>query len=127
MTELELLNKYPKIFKEYHDKEQYNSQNSCMVWGLEVPESWLPIIDALCDCLQNYTYIGSGFNKYPQVVATQVKEKFGELRFYYNIEWSELESPSYEAMTRIDNHIQGKIDMAECLINSLKKYTISEI
>lgn len=45
---------------------------------LEVGEGWYPLIDKLCNYLQFHT----DHNKDPQVVAVQVKEKFGDLRFY---------------------------------------------
>lgn len=46
-------------------------------WGFECGDGWYDLIDALCAALQNATSNGA-----PQVVATQVKEKFGALRFY---------------------------------------------
>ncbi|MGF6636517.1 hypothetical protein OKW39_003668 [Paraburkholderia sp. MM6662-R1] len=46
-------------------------------WGFECGDGWYDLIDALCAALQNATANGA-----PQVVATQVKEKFGTLRFY---------------------------------------------
>ncbi|MGF6289652.1 hypothetical protein [Paraburkholderia youngii] len=46
-------------------------------WGFECGDGWFDLIDALCATLQNATANGA-----PQVVATQVKEKFGTLRFY---------------------------------------------
>ncbi|NVH73679.1 hypothetical protein FSB08_14155 [Paraburkholderia sp. JPY432] len=48
-------------------------------WGFECGDGWFDLIDALCATLQNATANGA-----PQVVATQVKEKFGVLRFYAN-------------------------------------------
>ncbi|MEX3897837.1 hypothetical protein [Paraburkholderia sp. BR10954] len=48
-------------------------------WGFECADGWFDLIDVLCATLQNATANGA-----PQVVATQVKEKFGVLRFYAN-------------------------------------------
>jgi len=40
MTEQEIFAKYPEIFKE----KDLPMEQTCMCWGLEVPDSWLPIL-----------------------------------------------------------------------------------
>ncbi|WP_233808915.1 hypothetical protein [Paraburkholderia sp. HP33-1] len=45
-------------------------------WGFECGDGWYDLIDALCAMLQYATKNGA-----PQVVARQMKEKFGGLRF----------------------------------------------
>lgn len=77
--EEKLFNKYPKIFA---DKDKPMTETA-MCWGIECGDGWYWIIDNLCECIQNYIDNNSHLN-IPQVVASQVKEKFGELRFYYN-------------------------------------------
>jgi hypothetical protein len=72
----QLFDKYPKIFRQ----KDLAMQETCMCWGLEVGNGWFKLIDALCSCLQ----FDTDENNYPQVEATQVKEKFGSLRFYTN-------------------------------------------
>lgn len=69
-----LCERYPLIFAERH----LPMQESCMYWGFSCGDGWLTLIDTLCAQLQSHTDL----NGAPQVVATQVKEKFGELRFY---------------------------------------------
>jgi hypothetical protein len=68
-TEAELIRKYPTIFQNVtkHPTE------SCMSWGLECNDGWYDLIDKLCADLLALN---------PTVVADQVKEKFGGLRFY---------------------------------------------
>lgn len=110
--EQKLITKYPKIFVDCGK----TPQESCMAWGLEVGDGWYNLIDVLCEAL-TYTYTtsveideedGKRLNikpinfkpedkpRYffkvepPQVVADQVKEKFGELRFYYHLEYSQI-------------------------------------
>jgi hypothetical protein len=81
-----LCKKYPKIFA--------NRQKTCMCWGFP-GNGWLFLIDSLCENIQNYIdnppwQLNEKTGKYenpkkptcPQVVALQVKEKFGGLRFY---------------------------------------------
>lgn len=46
--------------------------------AFECWDGWLDLIDVLCERLQFWT----DHNGAPQVVAVQVKEKLGELRFY---------------------------------------------
>ncbi len=89
----ELLQKYPKIFAD-----RYKScQETCMCWGFEINDGWFNLIDSLCKCIQHY------LNQKPeieQVVASQVKEKYGTLCFYFN---------------GGDEYIQGLVSMVEYL------------
>lgn len=78
----QLCEKYPKIFaNRYGDMRE-----TCMCWGIECGDGWYDLLDHLCANLQWNTdknnYYKDGAAPYPQVVATQVKEKFGGLRFY---------------------------------------------
>lgn len=69
-----LCERYPLIFSE----RRKSIQEGCMGWGFSCGDGWFPLIDALCEQLQFWTEQ----NRAPQVVATQVKEKFGRLYFY---------------------------------------------
>ena len=71
-----LFQKYPKIFRQ----KNLSMQETCLCWGLECGDGWYKIIDLLCELLQ----WDIDNNKYPQIEATQVKEKYGGLRFYTN-------------------------------------------
>lgn len=75
-TELDALlcERYPLIFAD----RNRSIQESCMGRGIACGDGWFDLIDTLCDCLQKST----DSNGAPQVVAVQVKEKFGVLRFY---------------------------------------------
>ena len=53
-----------------------------MCWGFACDDGWYWLIDNLCSKLQWDTDKNNRDGEYPQVVATQVKEKFGGLRFY---------------------------------------------
>lgn len=90
-----LCEKYPKIFIN----RNANMTTTAMCWGFECGDGWYDLIDSLCFTIQNH--IDNQFkNNKPitQVVADQVKEKFGELRFYYS---------------GGDDYIDGVIDLAE--------------
>jgi hypothetical protein len=111
MTEQELTDKYPKIFKH----AGCTPQQSPMAFGLEIGEGWYNIIDKLCGNIQNYidytkSHREALLKKNPynfpipdeveQVIAEQVKEKFATLRFYY---------------TGGDAKIDGMVRMAESM------------
>lgn len=100
---------YPLIFRDRHG----DMSKTCMVWGMCVGDGWYNIIDALCANIQGRIDSRLESIKWAekwnarvndpelewdaiverkerpvpepieQVVATQVKEKFGGLRFYY--------------------------------------------
>lgn len=116
--------KYPLIFRDRHA----DPSKTCMYWGFDCGDGWYNILDALCANIQNHinnrldqikraekwnanvndpeyewtAIVDRKEREIPepieQVVAIQVKEKFGDLRFYYS---------------GGDDYIQGVVDMAE--------------
>jgi len=72
--EEELYKKYPKIFSD----KDVSEKESLMCFGICCEDGWYEIIETLCELLQ---YETDNYNA-KQVVAFQVKEKFGTLRFY---------------------------------------------
>ena len=69
-----LVEKFPKIFaNRYGDLRE-----TAMVWGFSCDDGWYWLLEELCAALQWDT----DKNGHPQIVATQVKEKYGTLRFY---------------------------------------------
>jgi hypothetical protein len=96
----QLCDKYPKIFaNRYADMT-----TTAMCWGFECGDGWYNILDQLCAEIQHHIdwkerqrEAAIRFNskatsgemrevpkEISQVVAAQVKEKFGTLRFYYD-------------------------------------------
>jgi hypothetical protein len=71
-----LIEKYPKIFKDMNK----SPQESLMCFGFECGDGWYWLIDKLCEFFVKI-YRQTGAN----VIAVQVKEKYGELRFYFYI------------------------------------------
>ena len=76
---------YPIIFREYGG----DIRRTCMGWGMTCGPGWFKLIDELCNDITNL--IG---NKDIEVIALQVKEKFGGLRFYYTIQSPKLKRES---------------------------------
>lgn len=142
--EKQLFEKYPKIFADTNK----SPKESCMAFGLEVGDGWYNLIDILCEAL-TYTFTtsievdeedgrrlgvkpsrweGEDKGRYffkvepPQVVADQIKEKFGTLRFYYHLEYNKdnvslVETKKYPQLTEINkrysDYIDGIIHFAE--------------
>jgi len=69
-----LCQRYPLIFAE----RNRSMKETCMCWGFACGDGWFDLIDALCERLQYWT----DHNGAPQVVAIQVKEKWGQMCFY---------------------------------------------
>jgi len=121
ITEKEIYEKYPKIFV---DKDKPMTE-TCMCWGLEVPQNWLPIIDELCDAMTNCRYVVcvpefKETIKFPQVVAKQVKEKYNGLRFYYRLEYEQENIPD-SVVNEHYRYIDGMIAYAENRVFRLEK------
>ena len=105
-----------------------------MAWGLEVPDEWLPVIDALCAAIDHpySTSVKIGETTFdhdcPQVVADQVKEKFNGLRFYYHLESTPeldlIRSKNAERYYEIENlfrcYVDGAISMAEKMVDRIE-------
>lgn len=109
--EIKLFEKYPKIFKDLYG----DMRSSAMYWGFDHNDGWFNIIDQLCNNIQNYIdennqrrdrlLENNPFDleipkEMPQVIATQVKEKYGILHFYY---------------INGDDYIDGMVSMAESI------------
>jgi len=70
ITEQEIIDKYPKLFRQVH----LSSRESCMHFGICVCSAWLPVIDKLSEELKDL-----------DVEYAQIKEKFGTIRIYVDV------------------------------------------
>jgi len=64
-----LIEKYPKLYNQEY------------FWGFECGDGWYDLINHLSSAIDTYTNPISEFNVF-NVGVSQVKEKFGTLRFY---------------------------------------------
>ena len=62
-----LLDNFPKLYRDYGG----DMMRTCMAWGFECRDGWFELIKELSEKLEPHG-----------IVATQVKEKYGGLRFY---------------------------------------------
>ena len=65
-----------KLYKKFN--KIFTHKELSLRWGFECDDGWYELIYSLCDKIQAYI----DETKCQQVIATQVKEKFGSLRFY---------------------------------------------
>lgn len=68
----ELCKRYPAIFS-------VNVSETQQLFGFECGDGWFTMIDAACGLIQHHINVTGT----EQLMASQVKEKFGGLRFYY--------------------------------------------
>lgn len=108
MTKQEQLawkSKYPEILRDLGG----DSSKTCMSWrhgGIAVGPGWMGLLDELFSFLQFHT----DKNGYGQVIAVQIKEKFGGLRFYYEVEGDQKDKYGYP---RSNDFLEGAISFAE--------------
>lgn len=76
----EFMARFPILFQE----RKKPMSETCMCWGCAVPLGWYHILEQLCTVLEFYN-IDIGKKYHLAIVAEQVKEKFGTLRFYYRV------------------------------------------
>lgn len=90
--ERQLMDRYPEIFSDRYGRVH----ETAMSWGFTCGNGWFALIDALCAEIEQHVKRTAG----SAVVALQVKEKFGTLRF---------------RVRSSDELVHGLIRMAEAL------------
>lgn len=105
--ELKLVAKYPKILKDYKG----DMMQTCMAWGLETGDGWYDLLDECMGKMQLICDLASTPENRVQVVAEQIKSKFGTLRFYYRVEGLEnLDPEKSKIIWNIISDIENKAD-----------------
>ena len=79
--ELKLYNKYPKILQDCGK----SPMESCMSFWMECDDGWYELLDKCMEKLQYFCDLCTSSEEEVQVVATQIKEKFGTLSFYTSV------------------------------------------
>lgn len=74
----DFMKRFPILFQE----RGKSMQETCMCWGIECPIGWYHILEQLCTILEFHNMEFTR-NYGVAIVADQVKEKFGTLRFYF--------------------------------------------
>lgn len=107
-NEQKLFKRFPTIFPKGRD---VNPRRSLMNYGISVSDGWYDLIWKLCEDIEK---------KSKKVYAVQVKEKFGQLRFYLEGEVTrgilnleiEAEQKSYSICEQCGK--EGKLRMDLC-------------
>ena len=83
----EFMSRFPILFQN----RKMDMTQTCMCWGIDCPIGWYHILEQLCTYLE---FHNQQFSKEYgiAVVADQVKEKFGTLRFYFSIAFVDKET-----------------------------------
>jgi len=79
--QLKLVEKYPKILKDFRG----DPMSTCMAWGFECDDGWYDLLDKCMDKMQYFCDLCFYKGGQTQVVANQIKEKYGTLRFYVSV------------------------------------------
>ena len=113
--DLKLQEKYPAILQDLGG----DPSETCMSarhGGIAVPDAWIPLLEETFKFCQ-FHHDKSG---YPQLVAEQIKEKFGSLRFYYRFEPCTSENAKYgEKFGRNEDYLRGAISFAEYISSTI--------
>ena len=102
------MERFPILFQN-KDKPM---TETCMCWGIECPKGWYNILEQLCTELE-YSNMESVAKWGMAIVAEQVKEKFGTLRFYFDVR-------NVDSNGKIDNEHQN------CKLNDVQSKIVSE-
>ena len=76
----DFMSRFPILFQN----RKLSMQETCMCWGIECPLGWYHILEQLCTVLEFHN-LEFTKNYGIAIIADQVKEKFGTLRFYFTI------------------------------------------
>jgi len=79
--ELKLYNKYPRILQDCGK----SPMESCMSFWMEHDDGWYKLLDKCMEKLQYFCDLCSKDGEEVQVVANQIKEKYGTLSFYTSV------------------------------------------
>lgn len=79
---------FPLLYRDRHG----SMQNTCMCWGLDVGDGWYDIIYRLSQKLEAMIAKCPDDPDFGRPCASQVKEKFGGLRFYMTESTDEMEA-----------------------------------
>jgi hypothetical protein len=91
-----IFEKYPKLFRQV----SLAMEQTCMCWGLEIPEEWYDEIETLCENINNVN---------PDAIEfTQIKTKFGSLRVYYDFV-NEVNSEESSKISRLIDEVEDKL------------------
>lgn len=92
-------------FPELFANRNGDMRTTCMVWGFEHGDGWEKIIR---ECAEQLTYLSKVTGA--KFTASQVKEKFGTLRFYFDMEIPDgaEQAPIWDIAHAVVGQAEGK-------------------
>lgn len=81
---------FPTVFRDRNG----DMQSTAMCWGFECGPGWEPLIRKAAEVIEAYNKTVSPEE---HIVASQIKEKYGTLRFYTNFSTNEIDKAIDEA------------------------------
>jgi hypothetical protein len=100
-----MVSKYPKLFNQ----RNLPMTETCMCWGFDIGKGWYDTLDDLCNKIQTLCDV------YPIYIEfTQIKEKYGSGRFYFD-SWhdenvSEEQLPNILSVLKIIDDLISKAE-----------------
>ena len=76
---------FPNLYRDRHG----NMMNTCMCWGFECGDGWFELLYNISYFLEKEIESTNYEKDYP-ICASQVKEKYGTLRFYMSTETDKM-------------------------------------
>ena len=115
------MDRFPILFQD----GKKDMTQTCMCWGIECPIGWFHIIEQLCTILEFYN-MESTKNYGIAIVADQVKEKFGTLRFYYSVRNVDGKGMALADVQELTPEEENKIRIARDYLDMLAEQIIME-
>ena len=109
------MERFPILFQD--SKKPMNQ--TCMCWGIECPIGWWHILEQLCTVLEYYN-IEFSKNHGIAIIADQVKEKFGTLRFYFTVREVDKDGVEKDPDTTDDSRISTEENKRRILMDYLE-------
>lgn len=96
-NDIKLCNDFPQLYRE----RNLGMSVTCMCWGFSCGDGWFDLIYELSTKLDTlFKKHGLMGNEYP--ACAQVKEKFGDLRFYMNTIPKEIYEEAYHYISEAE-------------------------
>lgn len=85
---------------------------TCMCWGFECSDAWFELLKKGTIEIEA---LNNEFKGLAQVIAQQVKSKFGDLRFYYSIKTlkDDLNKSETEALSALEKKVEDIVSEME--------------
>lgn len=80
----ELQNKLFELAPILYQEKDLDVESTCMCWGFECPDTWFELLFELTIQIEK---INNTYKDKFEIIANQVKEKYGYLHFYYSVKY----------------------------------------